>query len=61
MLSWIVWLEMAAAVSGLVTSPRSKASYASATASAGTPMSGDSGEGGDAGVLGGDGRVCLLR
>ena len=33
------WLEMAAAVSGELTSPFSHASYASATASAGTPMS----------------------
>lgn len=37
--SWIVWLEMAAWVRGEVTSPRSKASNASATDSAGTPIS----------------------
>lgn len=39
----VTWLEIAAAVSGELTSPLSHASYASATASAGTPMSANKG------------------
>eukprot|EP00882_Tetradesmus_deserticola_P026372 GHRQ01029085.1.p1 GENE.GHRQ01029085.1~~GHRQ01029085.1.p1 ORF type:complete len:148 (-),score=8.28 GHRQ01029085.1:127-570(-) len=40
MLSWMVWLDTAAAARGLLTTwPFSKASYASAIASPGTPCS----------------------
>lgn len=44
MLSWIVWLLIAAAVSGEGTMPFSKASYASAMTSPDTPLSASAGE-----------------